>query len=378
MGRRYSKEILDSLQSKATWVEYNGLEVLLKPIPEGGEDGDMDPRLYKSMKMMPIMAKLMSKRKKPQSTLEAVMPMRKMFNQYKGDYIADEGVTTTHVCVKSADGYEVPVRIYKRENAGENIPVFVYYHGGGFFGGSADIVEQMCKLLVQNYDCLAFNVEYRLCPENHYPQPLDDCFYATVWARDHAAEYGGDSSRMAVSGDSAGGNLAAAVTLRDRDEGTDMVKARVLYYPAVNISGETTEFYKGVDISKYHRSKKHGKVLDVVLSMMTGALGGDQDAQTNMLEEVYLQGHLPKEHIYASPLLDDQHDIAPTLLMFGEHDFLVFEDFAYAKTLKAAGREVKTIIYRGMGHGFGDQIGVSPQAEDSIKEAAAFLQQIFN
>ncbi len=379
MERKYSNEVLDALRLKTQEVTYDGLEILVKPIPEGGEDGDMDPRVYKSMKGIPLMMKFMPKKKKAESVLESVLPMRKMFNQYKGIYIADEGVETIEVEVPSADDYPVPVRIYKRSQAGKNLPVFVYYHGGGFFGGSADIVEQMCKLLVQNYDCLAFNVDYRLCPENHYPQPLDDCFYATLWARDHAAEYGGNPDRMAVSGDSAGGNLAAAVTLRDREEGTGMVKARVLFYPAVNIAGDHTEFYHGVDVTKYHRSKKHGKVLDAILKMMTGMSsatdGAEEESQMNMLNDVYLQGHLEKTHIYASPLLDNQHDVPPTLLIFGEHDFLVFEDFAYAKTLKAAGRSIKTILYRGMGHGFADQVGVSPQAEDSIKEAALFLQK---
>ncbi len=374
MGRKYNVNIIEKLQSEAKWTEYKGLNVLVKPIPEGGEDGDMDPRLYKSMKMMPFIMKMMPKQKEPETVLESVLPMRKMFNKYKGTYIANEGIETFYEKVPSADGYEVPIRIYKRTNAGENLPIFVYYHGGGFFGGSADIVEQMCKLLVQNYDCIAFNVDYRLCPENHYPQPLDDCFYATLWARDHGAKYGGDNTRMVVSGDSAGGNLAAAVTLRDREEHTNMVKARVLYYPAVNVAGIETEYYKGVDRSQYHCSKKHAKLLNMMFGMMSG---DDDSKQNTMLQDVYLQGNLEAGHIYASPLLDDQHDIPSTLLMFGEHDFLVFEDFAYAQTLKAAGRDIKTIIYRGMGHGFGDQIGVCPQAEDSIKEIAKYLEEIF-
>ncbi|WP_310605558.1 alpha/beta hydrolase [Anaerosporobacter sp.] len=378
MGRKYDSKTVESLKANAEQIDYKGLPVLLKPIPEGGEDGDMDPRVYKSMKMLPLMSKFMRKPKKEQTVLESILPMRKMFNKYSGDYIVTTGVDTIHVNVPSADGYKVPVRIYRRSIAGDNLPVFVYYHGGGFFGGHPDIVEQMCKFIVQNYDCLAFSIDYRLCPENHYPQPLDDCFYATVWARDHAAEYGGDNTRMVVSGDSAGGNLAAAVTLRDREEKTGMVKARVLFYPAVNVSGNHTEFYKGVDFAKYHRSKKHGKVLDSILKLMMGDPTDNSGGQMKMLNDVYLQGHLNPEHIYASPLLDDQHDVPPTLLIFGEHDFLVFEDFAYARTLQAAGREVKTILYRGMGHGFADQVGVSPQAEDSLLETVTFMKELFN
>ncbi len=378
MIRKYDLQTLEALKTNAKHVEHEGLPILLKPIPEGGEDGDMDPRIYNSMKMLPLMSKFMAKPKKDQTVLESILPMRKMFDEYKGIELVTEGIDTFHVNVPSADGYEVPVRIYKRSNTGSNLPIFVYYHGGGFFGGGPDVVEQMCKFIVQNYDCLAFNIDYRLCPENHYPQPLDDCFFATLWAKEHANEYGGDNNRMVVSGDSAGGNLATAVTMRDREEQTNMVKARVLFYPAVNIAGKHTEFYNGVDFNKYRRSKKHAKVIDAMLKLMMGEPTDNSNGQIKMLNDVYLQGHLDPEHIYASPLLDDQHDVPPTLLIFGEHDFLVFEDFAYAQTLQDAGRDIKTIIYRGMGHGFADQVGVAPQAEDSLMETVNFMKELFN
>ena len=101
--------------------------------------------------------------------------------------------------------------------------------------------------------------------------------------------------------------------------------------------------------------------------MMDSLVNGSE----NMLESVYLQGNLPPEHIYASPLMDDFHDVPPTLLAFGEHDFLAFEDFAYARHAHKAGVRLKTIIYRGLGHGFADQIGVMPQGEDLRGEIAA-------
>lgn len=375
MKRKYDMALLDAMRQNEQQASVQGVPVLVKPIPEGGEPGDMDPRIYKSMRTTALLVKLMPKPKKQQTILQQILPLRKMFNTYKGTYIADEGVRTQHFEVPSADGYPVPVRVYTRENQGEKLPMFVYYHGGGFFGGGPDIVEQMCKLLVQTMDCVAFNVDYRLCPENHYPAPLDDCFFATKWARDNAALFGGDAARIAVSGDSAGGNLAAAVTLRDREEKTGMVKLQVLLYPAVNIAGKHTEFYHGVDLAKYKRSKRHTNVLNATLGLMSGMMGGDP-AQGNMLENVYLQGELDSAHVYASPLLDDMHEVPPTLVLFGEHDFLAFEDFAYAQTLCKAGVKVKTIVYRGMGHGFADQIGVAPQAEDCMREIAAFLQEL--
>ena len=374
MKRKYDEKLVTQLKQNEWTENVEGVDVLVKPIPEVGESGDMDPRLYRSMKGMPLMMKLMPKPKKNQTILEKVLPLRKMFADYKGIQMVGEGVDTQHFQVEGTDSYQIPVRMYKRTTAGENLPVYVYYHGGGFFGGSPDIVEQMCKLLVTNLDCIAFNIDYRLCPENHYPQPLDDCFYATKWVYENVERFGGDKNRMAVSGDSAGGNLAAAVTLRDREEKTGMVKLQVLIYPAVNISGKETEFYKGVDISKYKRSKKHEKVLNSVLTMMSG-MQGDGD-ESNMLHDVYLQGYENPEHIYASPILDDMHDLPPTLLIFGEHDFLVFEDFAYARHMTKAGRKIKTIIYLGMGHGFADQIGVAPQAEDCMQEIAAYMKEV--
>lgn len=250
--------------------------------------------------------------------------------------------------------------------------MLVYYHGGGFFGGGLDIVEQMCKVLVRDLDCVVLSVDYRLCPEAHYPQPLDDCWAVTRWAYEHAEELGAAKKKLAVSGDSAGGNLAAAITLRDREEGTGMVGLQALIYPSVNMSGKHTEFYQGANPAKYHAVKRRRKLVECMYKMMDSLANGSE----NMLESVYLQGNLEPEHIYASPLMDDFHDVPPTLLAFGEHDFLAFEDIAYAHHAVKAGVRIKTIIYRGLSHGFADQIGVMPQGEDLMREIADMMREV--
>ena len=373
MARRYDKALLDKIRQGQFETDYKGIPVLVKPIPEGGADGKVDPRLFKSMRMMPLMLHFMPKAKKNATVAEQIAMPRKMFGEYKGDYVVTEGVDTRHITVKSADGYGVPVRIYKRGNAGSGLPMLVYYHGGGFFGGGPDIVEQMCKVLVRDLDCVVLNVDYRLCPEAHYPQPFDDCWAATCWAYEHAEELGAEKKKIAVSGDSAGGNLAAAITLRDREEGTNMVGLQALIYPAVNLSGKHTEFYQGTDPSQYRTTKRCKKPVQAMYQMMGMLAGGGSG---NMLKDVYLQGNLNSEHMYASPILDDFHDVPPTLLAFGEHDFLAFEDFAYARHAAKAGVPLKTVIYRGLGHGFADQIGVMPQAEDLMAEIAAMMREV--
>ena len=106
-------------------------------------------------------------------------------------------------------------------------------------------------------------------------------------------------------------------------------------------------------------------------------MGSMLNGNDNLLEQVYLQGHLPAESVYASPLLDDFHALPSTMLIFGEHDMLAFEDIAYARTAHKAGVPLKTIVYEGISHGFADQIGVMPQAEDCMKEIAACMQAMF-
>ncbi len=110
-------------------------------------------------------------------------------------------------------------------------------------------------------------------------------------------------------------------------------------------------------------------MLNAVLGMMCSMMN-----DLSLFDKVYLQGHLPADSIYASPLLDDFHQVPATLLMFGEHDMLAFEDFAYAQTAAKAGVRLKTVIYEGLSHGFADQIGVQPQAEDVMQEIANELR----
>jgi acetyl esterase/lipase len=376
MKRKYELNLLENIKKNQREVEYEGVKVLVKPIPEGGEPGDMDPRIYKSMKDMLMLMKFKpKKKKKPETALEQILPLRKMFNGVKSIPIADEGIETTHLTVESTEGYQVPVRMYKRENAGENLPIYVYYHGGGFFGGSPDVVEQMCKVVVQNLDCVAFNIDYRLCPENCYPEPFDDCFLATKWIYDNAESFGGNKDRIAVSGDSAGGNLAAAITMKDKTEGYNMVKMQALIYPATNVSNKHTKYFKGADPSKYQCSKRHEKVFNESQAMMGSMLGADGDSG-NFLNDVYLQGKEDPNNIYISPVFGDLTKLPPTILIFGEHDFLVFDNFAYAQSLTEVNNKLKTVVYRGLGHGFADQIGVMPQAEDCMIEIANYMKEV--
>ena len=362
MPRRYDTALLEKMNANARCVTHEGVEVLLKPIPEGGAPGDMDPRLYKSMRLMPLMVHFMPKTKPSATPLEQVTPLRKMFAEYKYDCVVTEGVSTEHITVKSADRYDVPVRIYKREDAGKDLPIFVYYHGGGFFGGSPDVVEEYVKMFVAKSGLCAVSVDYRLAPENPYPIGHQDCYRVLRWIGENAPSFGGDPDHIFVAGDSAGGNLTQYCTTRDREDGGNLVKGQLLLYPTVNMAGVKDELFQpGMEQFEMAPSQKRG------LKKMIGMFGG----MTAGLEPIL--GTKDVRNDYLNPYTRDPANNPPTFLTVGEHDFLKLETLGYGVKLHRAGVETKMVLYKGFGHAYIDNTGVYPQCEDCIDEMAAFV-----
>lgn len=133
-------------------------------------------------------------------------------------------------------GGTIPVRIYRPDSGGDGpLPVLVYYHGGGFVFSSVEAVDRLVRLIANEADAVVVSVDYRLAPEHPFPAPQDDAEDAFLWVREHAAEFGGDPARIGVGGDSAGGQLALAVSLRQRAANRPMPLYQLLYYPAVTL-----------------------------------------------------------------------------------------------------------------------------------------------
>lgn len=130
-------------------------------------------------------------------------------------------------------GGDIPVIVYRPEGEGP-FPVVIYYHGGGFVGGTAGLVDPVCRTLANKTGAVVVNVDYRLAPENPYPAAAEDAYAVLEWVGKNAGEIGGDPSRIAVSGDSAGGNLATVVSLMSRDKGGPGIAMQALLYPAVD------------------------------------------------------------------------------------------------------------------------------------------------
>lgn len=127
-------------------------------------------------------------------------------------------------------GGEIPIRIYMPEGAGL-FPMLVFFHGSGFVLANLDTEDEFCRILCRGVGCVVVSVDYRLAPEHKFPAAPDDCLAATCWAAEHAAELNADPTRLALAGDSAGGNLAAVTALRIRDEGGPSLRGQLLIYP---------------------------------------------------------------------------------------------------------------------------------------------------
>lgn len=248
---------------------------------------------------------------------------------------------------------DLPVRIYTPEGAGP-FPVLLFFHGGGWVICNLDTHDPTCRDLCAGASCLVISVDYRLAPEHKFPAATDDCLAATRWAGEHAADIGGDPARIAVAGDSAGGNLAAVTALRVRDEGGPPLRGQLLIYPATGYtptpSGSMLENAEGYFLS---------------LDDMRWFVGH------------YMRDESDGEHPYLAPLkAPDLSGLPPALVITAEFDPLRDEGEAYAERLRTAGVPTALTRYDGMIHGFIGMVGMLDQAQDAVNEASAWLREV--
>jgi acetyl esterase len=255
--------------------------------------------------------------------------------------------------VPGPDG-DLPVRIYRPSDAGEPLPTVLYFFGGGWALGSIDTSDEICRNLANAVPCQMITVGYRLAPEHKFPAAVRDCYAAGCWIAEHAGEFGADPGRLAVAGDSAGGNLAAAVTLLARDGGRPALAAQVLIYPNTDHRGDTESMRDNDDPALFNRRS--------VAWYWGHYLASPQDGRNPLV----------------SPLLaDDLRGLPPALLITAEYDPLRDEGERYAERLRAAGVPVVATRYDGMVHGFFAMPGIFDGGRRARSEVAGYLRDRF-
>ncbi|MCV7125979.1 alpha/beta hydrolase [Mycolicibacterium vanbaalenii] len=233
----------------------------------------------------------------------------------------------TDLTVSGAEG-PVKARHYRTDEPGA--PLLVFYHGGGHVIGSIDSHDDLCREICRSGGVHVLSVDYRLAPEHPAPAAVEDSYAAYLWACEHAAELGADPQRVAVGGVSAGGNLAALVTLRARDEKAPRPALQLLLYPVTHYDAETrsrTLFARGFFLTQHDIDWFRARYL-----------GGAQ-----------LEGSDPR----VSPLLAEDHSgLSPALVVTAGFDPLRDEGRHYADALRAAGTPVDYREYGSLVHGF--------------------------
>ena len=228
----------------------------------------------------------------------------------------------------------------------------VFFHGGGFVHCGLDSHDGICCRLTQVSGCVLVSVDYRLAPEHPFPAAVDDAYAATVWAAANAGSLGGDAARLAVAGDSAGGNLAAVVSQMARDRGGPPLVFQLLYYPATH----------GPQAVPSHLENAEGYLL------------------SDAMLEWYRRAYVPDQTISVSPLFapylaDTLAGLPPAMIVTAEYDPLRDEGVEYAERLSAAGVPTQVSQYPGTIHGFVNFYPVLPKGRRALTEGGEALRR---
>ncbi|WP_169546278.1 alpha/beta hydrolase [Sneathiella aquimaris] len=248
----------------------------------------------------------------------------------------------------------IPIRLYTPVDASEKLPVLVYYHGGGWVVGSPDTHDALCRIISNQGPFIVLSVDYRMGPEAKFPAAIEDAYAAYQWTIASIKDHGGDPSRIAVGGDSAGGNISAVISLLARDNSIQSPTAQWLIYPATNMEMQTAS----------HRDFADGYFL-------TNAL-------MTWFQNHYLRRADDRSDWRASPLIADSlANLPPALIQTAGFDPLKDEGKAYADRMSAEGSKAAYTDYPGMIHGFINLGGAIDTAQVAIDEGVTYLQRAF-
>ena len=252
----------------------------------------------------------------------------------------------------AADGASIPVRVYWPATDGAVRAAIVYYHGGGWVIGGLDTHDNAARMLANATDAVVVFIDYRLAPEAQFPVPVEDSYAGLLWTVEHAAELTIDATRLAVAGDSAGGNLAAAVALMARDRQGPALRFQLLVYPCTDM-----------DPSRW-RSMHENKVGYFLTT----------DSMVWFYDQ-YVPSAADRTHPYASPIhAADLSGLPPAFVITAEFDPLRDEGEAYAAKLQQAGVPTEAQRFDGMIHGFFGMTAMFEQAREAHAIACVKVQ----
>ena len=384
--RKYPKEYLEILKNEAKKIENNGVEIILKPSPGEDRKGYLDPCEKAVMDGHWIsqlsnddnnnsdekvdFGEVMKNGEMP--PLDELIPILRDSMGFANYNLNTVEIYTKFETIEDS-GNEVGLWRYYPRNIEKknNKKALVFFHGGGWIGGTTYVVENFCKLIAEKANCVVFNIDYSLAPEKKFPNGFNDNYFAVKHIYDNANKYGIDKNKIAVAGDSAGGNYAAAVSLRARDENIPMIAMQILIYPGVGVGDVKPKGYEWSE-DVFEIAPEQEEQIRAVL-----VLGRPNDITNNPMEGSYINDINDIYNPYISPMMAKSHANLPkAILVAGELDGLRIQTEFYAKQLKDAGVPVTCYRYKGMTHAFIDRLGFVPQAEDLANIIAEAIKEL--
>lgn len=264
-----------------------------------------------------------------------------------------EAVARVEDCFIPGPAGLIPVRVYRPVHDA-SLPILVYFHGGGWVTCSIDSYDGLCRALANGANCIVVSVGYRLAPEHKFPAAIEDAYAATAWIASHAAQMGGDPARIAIGGDSCGGNISAVVALMARERVGPTLTFQVLLYPCTDYEFDSPSCQQNA--SGYY----------LTLEAM------------HWFWQHYLNNSASAESTYASPLRAfDLRSLPPALVVTAEFDPLRDQGEAYALRLQKAGVPVTCKRYDGMIHCFLSFASRLKRAKDGLEEVTEVLRGAF-
>ncbi|WP_333648543.1 alpha/beta hydrolase [Candidatus Binatus sp.] len=255
--------------------------------------------------------------------------------------------------IPGADG-QIAARVYTPEGS-PPMGVLVYFHGGGWMLGDLESHDYLCRALANGAGCVVVSIDYRLAPEHVFPAGAEDCYAATKWVAENAAALGADPARLAVGGDSAGGNLAAVVSMMARDRGGPAISFQLLFYPVTDCALDTP-------------SQKEFAADGYALSR----------ADMEWFWKNYLDPSAEKNNPYACPLRAKNLKGLPTaLILTASHDPLRDEGERFAERLIGAGVKVTCTRYEGVTHAFVSLADALDKGKEGQRQASDALRAAF-
>jgi len=282
-------------------------------------DKNMDPQVAEYLRTV---------RSHPSAHLHSIEKLRLDLDKLR-DYYPPEPVKKIDNINIAGPAGNIPLRIYTPEGKGPFPPV-IFYHGGGWCIGSVNGYDSVCTALANKIPAVVFSVGYRLAPEDPFPAAVEDCYAALEYVAKNSASFNTNPDRLVVMGDSAGGNLAAVISIKAKEENGPRIKQQILIYPAANLSC--------LDIGSY---RLYGK---------------DYDLDKEMIEK-FRSYYVPHEKDWTSPyvspgLAKNLKGLPPTFMITAEFDPLRDDGKEFAERLKKAGVAIKHSLYKGVIHGF--------------------------